>query len=202
MSDGRPDSLIDNAAWAGARPRLSVLIPFLGDDPVQLISELAAQAVDVEIILLDDGGADEALAARVTKAVQDSPAPARLLRSGQNLGRAKGRNRLTQQARADHFLFLDADMLPDAPTFTEAGFADATVQSWGSIAVPAGTPPAVAERLGAAVREAVAQPSVVTRMAAAGLVAVSNSQAEMQRFNAQEYERWGQVIRARNIRLE
>jgi tripartite-type tricarboxylate transporter receptor subunit TctC len=93
-------------------------------------------------------------------------------------------------------------VLPDAPTFTEAGFADATVQSWGSIAVPAGTPPAVAERLGAAVREAVAQPSVVTRMAAAGLVAVSNSQAEMQRFNAQEYERWGQVIRARNIRLE
>lgn len=91
-------------------------------------------------------------------------------------------------------------VLPDAPTFTEAGFAAATVQSWGSIAVPVGTPPAAMERLGAAVREAVAHPSVVTRMAAAGLVAVSNSQAEMERFNAQEFERWGEVIRARNIR--
>ena len=117
MSGPRPDILVENAAWTGARPRLSVLIPFLGDDPVQLVSELAAQAADVEIILLDDGGTDEFLAARVTRAVQDSPAPARLLRSGRNLGRAKGRNRLTQQARADHFLFLDADMLPDAPTF-------------------------------------------------------------------------------------
>ncbi len=93
-------------------------------------------------------------------------------------------------------------VLPDAPTFTEAGFAEATVQSWGSIAVPVGTPPAAMERLGAAVREAVAHPPVVTRMAAAGLVAVSNSQAEMQRFNAQEFERWGEVIRARNIRVE
>ena len=92
-------------------------------------------------------------------------------------------------------------VLPDAPTFTEAGFAAATVQSWGSIAVPVGTPPAAIERLGAAVREAVAHPSVVTRMAAAGLVAVSNSQAEMERFNAQEFERWGEVIRARNIRV-
>ena len=93
-------------------------------------------------------------------------------------------------------------VLPDAPTFTEAGFADATVQSWGSIAVPVGTPSAAMERLGAAVREAVAHPPVVTRMAAAGLVAVSNSQAEMERFNAQEFERWGEVIRARNIRVE
>lgn len=92
-------------------------------------------------------------------------------------------------------------VLPDAPTFTEAGFAAATVQSWGSIAVPVGTPPAAMERLGAAVREAVAHPSVVARMAAAGLVAVSNSQDAMERFNAQEFERWGEVIRARNIRV-
>lgn len=93
-------------------------------------------------------------------------------------------------------------VLPDAPTFTEAGFADATVQSWGSIAVPTGTPQNVQERLGAAVREAVAHPPVIARMAAAGLVAVSSSQAEIESFAAMEFERWGQVIRARNIRVE
>ncbi len=93
-------------------------------------------------------------------------------------------------------------VLPDLPTFTEAGFGDATVQSWGSIAVPAGTPAAAQERLGAAVREAVSNPGVISRMAAAGLVAVGNTQAEMERFAAQEFERWGQVIRARNIRVD
>lgn len=93
-------------------------------------------------------------------------------------------------------------VLPDLPTFTEAGFGEATVQSWGSIAVPAGTPLAAQERLGAAVREAVSNPGVISRMAAAGLVAVGNTQAEMDRFAAREFDRWGQVIRARNIRVD
>lgn len=93
-------------------------------------------------------------------------------------------------------------VLPDLPTFREAGFGEATVQSWGSIAVPAGTPQAAQERLSAAVREAVSNPAVISRMAAAGLVAVGNTQAEMTQFAAQEFERWGQVIRARNIRVD
>jgi tripartite-type tricarboxylate transporter receptor subunit TctC len=93
-------------------------------------------------------------------------------------------------------------VLPDLPTFRESGFGEATVQSWGSIAVPTGTPQAAQERLAAAVREAVAHPPVIARMAAAGLVAVGNTPAEMTSFAAQEFDRWGQVIRARNIRVE
>jgi len=93
-------------------------------------------------------------------------------------------------------------LTPETPTFAEVGLGDATAQSWGSIAVPTGTPPAIMERLGTAVRDAVAHPLVITRMASAGLDAVSNSQAEMQAFIGREFERWGQVIRARNIRVE
>lgn len=93
-------------------------------------------------------------------------------------------------------------LLPETPTFAETGLADATVQSWGSIAVPAGTPPAAMERLGAAVREAVAHPQVISRMASAGLDAVGSTQAEVQAFIGREFDRWGGVIRARNIRVE
>jgi len=93
-------------------------------------------------------------------------------------------------------------LLPETPTFTEAGLPGATVQSWGGIAVPTGTPPAAMERLGVAVREAVAHPQVITRMASAGLDAVGSSQAEVAAFIGQEFERWGEVIRARNIRVE
>jgi len=93
-------------------------------------------------------------------------------------------------------------LLPETPTFTETGLADATVQSWGSIAVPAGTPPAAMERLGAAVREAVTHPQVISRMASAGLDAVGSTQAEVQAFIGREFDRWGEVIRARNIRVD
>ncbi|MDB5376445.1 MAG: tripartite tricarboxylate transporter substrate binding protein [Rubritepida sp.] len=93
-------------------------------------------------------------------------------------------------------------LLPDLPTFTEAGLAEATSQSWGAIAVPAGTPPAAIERIGAAVREAVAHPPVVQRMASVGLDAVGNTPTEMEQVIARDYERWGRLIRERNIKVD
>ncbi|HYE47759.1 MAG TPA: glycosyltransferase family A protein [Caulobacter sp.] len=118
MTAATRDWTVDSPSWAGATPRLSVLIPFLGDDPCQLARELAAQSPDIEIVLLDDGGADAALATRVAETVQALPVPARFVKLAANVGRARGRNRLAAQARAGHLLFLDADMLPDSPSFT------------------------------------------------------------------------------------
>ena len=117
MTAPATDWIIDNALWSKARPRLSVLIPFLGDDPAQLARELAAPSADIEIVLLDDGGRDGELAARIAETVQALPRPARFVRLAANIGRAKGRNRLASEARARHLLFLDADMLPDSATF-------------------------------------------------------------------------------------
>jgi glycosyltransferase involved in cell wall biosynthesis len=111
------ESVLDNAAWREARPALSVLIPFKGDDPVRLLRSLKAAAPDVEIVLLDDGSGDDRLAARVADAVRAHPLPVRFLRLAANEGRAKGRNRLAAHARAGHLLFLDADMLPDSDRF-------------------------------------------------------------------------------------
>ena len=117
MTVPKTDWVVDNALWAEAKPRLSVLIPFLGDDPAQLARELAAQSAEIEIVLLDDGGKDGDLAARIAETVQALPCPARFVRLAANVGRARGRNRLAAEARAPHLLFLDADMLPDRETF-------------------------------------------------------------------------------------
>ncbi|MDB5469577.1 MAG: glycosyl transferase [Caulobacter sp.] len=117
MTAPTADWIVDNPLWAEAKPRLSVLIPFLGDDPARLARELAAQSADIEIVLLDDGGKDGDLAARVAETVQALPCPARFVRLAANVGRAKGRNRLASEARGKHLLFLDADMLPDSETF-------------------------------------------------------------------------------------
>jgi glycosyltransferase involved in cell wall biosynthesis len=118
MSSRDPQAFA-NAAWARGRPTLSVLIPFLGDDPTPLIGALDRQGLkdEVEIIVFDDGGDDEALAARVQKAVQAMAGPGLSIRSRVNLGRARGRNQLAAQARGGWLLFLDADMAPDSPDF-------------------------------------------------------------------------------------
>ena len=112
---------VDNPTWAEASPRLSVLIPYLNDDPCPLVRALSleadALAGAVEIVLLDDGSGKDALAELAVSAIQASGLPARSVRLAANEGRAKGRNRLAGQARAGHLLFLDSDMLPDAPDF-------------------------------------------------------------------------------------
>ncbi|HEY2658894.1 MAG TPA: glycosyltransferase family A protein [Caulobacteraceae bacterium] len=113
-----------NAAWAEARPVLSVLTPFLRDDPSGLLAAIQAQAsqlsTPIEIIALDDGTGDEALAARLTATVEALAMPAAFVRLSQNEGRSAARNRLAQFARGRHLLYLDADTVPDRADFLAA----------------------------------------------------------------------------------
>lgn len=114
----------DNAAWAGVTPILSVLMPFLRDDPEALLRQLDdeadALAGRVELVLLDDGTGDTALTARLKATLDALSSPARLITLKANEGRARGRNRLTLAARGEAFLFLDSDMRPDSPRFLQA----------------------------------------------------------------------------------
>jgi glycosyltransferase involved in cell wall biosynthesis len=114
------ETVFDNPLWPGGRAELSVLIPFKGDDPTPLLQALGREACAAEIVILDDGSDDPALAARVEAAIAAMPLPARFVRLERNQGRSKGRNRLVSHARAGRFLFLDSDMLPDDPRFLAA----------------------------------------------------------------------------------
>jgi glycosyltransferase involved in cell wall biosynthesis len=117
-------AIFDNAAWSGAAPQLSVLVPFMRDDPKPLLEALGRQTRPlggrVEIVVLDDGGGDDALVRTVRETLDALDAPARLAVLAINEGRARGRNRLVGHARAEYLLFLDADMLPDSDGFLAA----------------------------------------------------------------------------------
>lgn len=99
------------------RSRLSVVTPFHRDDPTALLERLAAAPAGVEFILLDDGSQSASLIARVAAASYGLKAPATIIVRQDNVGRAAARNRLIEEARGDYVLFLDADMIPDAPDF-------------------------------------------------------------------------------------
>ena len=124
MSRARPETTVDNPGWRRAKPALSVLIPFHGDDPVALLAaldgEAPAMAGSAEVVVLDDGSGDDDLAARVAVQVKAMRLPARFVRLPANEGRARGRNRLASHARGGTFLFLDSDMRPDDGRFLQA----------------------------------------------------------------------------------
>jgi glycosyltransferase involved in cell wall biosynthesis len=118
---GEADIRRDNDAFAGASPLISVLTPFLGDDPRGLLAGLEREASKVaglvEVIAFDDGGQDDALADAVSDFVGRMMLPASFIRSRTNLGRARARNRLAAESRGRWLLFMDSDMLPDAADF-------------------------------------------------------------------------------------
>ncbi len=111
------ETITDNHAWPAAGAALSVLIPFKDDDPSALLALLGRERVAVEIVMLNDGSVGADLAQRVTAAAAQCPLPVRLVTLSQNVGRAKGRNRLATHARAERLLFLDSDMAPDDDRF-------------------------------------------------------------------------------------
>jgi len=111
----------DSRTWKAARPAISVLIPFLRDDPAELLTLLDEEAASVggavEIVLLDDGTRDAALTARLTVQIKSMALPVRLITLSANEGRSIGRNRLASAARGGSLLFLDSDMRPDHRRF-------------------------------------------------------------------------------------
>lgn len=113
-----------NPVWADVKPMLSILIPFLNDDPTDLLAALVATdaeiAHQVEIVVLDDGTGSDDLTQCLTSFVRDLPVATRLITRRINAGRSRGRNQLAQAARGRYFLFLDADMRPDGNNFIAA----------------------------------------------------------------------------------
>ena len=110
-----------NPAWTSAHPLMSVLIPFLRDDPLPLLEALETEASElaggVELVLMDDGTNDAELTQKLEARVETMTLPVQLISLRANQGRSRGRNRLAEAARAGHLLFLDSDMRPDTPRF-------------------------------------------------------------------------------------
>jgi tripartite-type tricarboxylate transporter receptor subunit TctC len=68
--------------------------------------------------------------------------------------------------------------------------------TWQGMVAPAGTPPAIAAQVSAAVAEALRAPDVAAQLEKSSLEAVGSTPADMATFMDEERERWGKVLRA------
>jgi tripartite-type tricarboxylate transporter receptor subunit TctC len=90
-------------------------------------------------------------------------------------------------------------VLPDVPTSVEAGLPDWQASSWFGLMAPAGTPPAIVERLQAEVQKALKQPSMQRFITESGIKLVGNSSAEFGQLIVDERKKWGDMIKAAGI---
>ena len=92
--------------------------------------------------------------------------------------------------------------LADVPTTVEAGLPELQGGAWFGLFAPAGTPPDVVAWLNRAAREEFTAPAVRARLEQQGAQLPLGSPEEFAAFVAAERQRWSDVIRKANIRLE
>ena len=93
-------------------------------------------------------------------------------------------------------------VLPDVPTLIEAGVPDFDLTTWYGVWAPAGTPKDIVARMNAEIVRLVVMPDMKEKLAGLGVEASAFTPEQFAAFNRTEYERWGRIVRAANIKLD
>jgi len=115
-------------------------------------------------------------------------------------------NVVVPHIRADHLKALAVTssrrsvVLPNVPTFSEAGVQGMEITGWQGMFAPAGTPPNIIAKLNAALAKIQEMPEVRKEVEDVFTVE-SGTPEEFATFIKAEHERWGKVIREGKIRL-
>jgi tripartite-type tricarboxylate transporter receptor subunit TctC len=84
---------------------------------------------------------------------------------------------------------------PDVPTAKESGLPDYVYDSWFGVMAPAGTPPAILNKVSADIASVLRLPDVAQAIDNQGLLVVTQSPAEFDKLIASEAQRFGKILR-------
>ena len=90
-------------------------------------------------------------------------------------------------------------LLPDVPTMQEAGVKDFQFTQWLALLAPAKTPPAIVNRLNAALKNALNAPEVKEKFQSQAFESFITTPEEAGRYLAAEVQRFSKLIKARGI---
>jgi tripartite-type tricarboxylate transporter receptor subunit TctC len=93
-------------------------------------------------------------------------------------------------------------LLPNVSTVAELGFPGFAAGHWGGFFAPAGTPPAVIQKLNTAIVAALQNPKVREVLRAQGLEIIGNTPEEFRKEIDDEIALWGKVISDSGIKAE
>lgn len=95
-----------------------------------------------------------------------------------------------------------ATTLPDLPTIAEAGVPGYEASNWWSLAVPAGTPPAIIARLSSEIATFLKTPETRKRFTDDGVEVDIKTPAELGAMVAADMVKWAKVAKTAGIRAE
>jgi tripartite-type tricarboxylate transporter receptor subunit TctC len=87
-------------------------------------------------------------------------------------------------------------LLPDVPTFTEAGLAKVDFSAWFAVFAPAGTPASALDVLNRNIVAALQSPETKAKLVEAGFSVIGSSRADTEKMLKAEAARWAAVVKA------
>jgi len=91
---------------------------------------------------------------------------------------------------------------PEVPTVAEQGLADYSATLWQGFFVPSSVPAELGARIAADIQKVMALPETREKLGGASVTLYTSGQAEFKRFFSDEIEKWRDVVRKANLRLE
>src|SRR5262245_43156718 len=95
-----------------------------------------------------------------------------------------------------------SSLIPEVPSFHEAGVTDFEMESWAGLFAPAGTPPEIVTLLNAEARRIIENPEVKARIAGIGFEAFASTPDELGDFVKVQLASWSQMIKDAGINPE
>jgi len=94
------------------------------------------------------------------------------------------------------------EMLPEVPTFTEAGVPGFDVKTWYAIFAPAATPEPVIARLSSEIKKVLNMPDIREKLHSSGMEPFVTTPEELGTILRDDMAKYGQIIKAGNIKID
>ena len=164
----------------------------LGTIP-HLAIELLQQRTGIKLTHVPYRGGGPALQDLLAGQIDATFAPLSTVASYVQSGRLRALGVATAQREA---------VLPDVPTFAQAGVPDFEVSTWYGLFAPKATPDGPIDVLHAAIQAALVEPDIKRIWAEQGAQVDLQSRAAFGDFVRHEVERWSRIAKAVNIPME
>jgi tripartite-type tricarboxylate transporter receptor subunit TctC len=89
--------------------------------------------------------------------------------------------------------------LPDVPSMAEAGLPEVNIHLWSGVFAPAGTPPAIAKKLAAALQRAIRSPDVAEKLKGMAVVPGGGPSDEFVRMIDADVRTYVDVVKSANL---
>ncbi len=93
-------------------------------------------------------------------------------------------------------------VMPEVPTVMEAGVPDFEASTWFGVYAPAGTKPAIVEKLNTEILAVLAIPAIRERLTALGVDVIAEGPQALAALTKSDLEKWGPIVQKAGVKLD